>query len=113
MSEKKYMIKIECPNWKGYNYALFYAKQYGNQHGGATEAKSKPELIKEIRDIIKEWESFDSILGRMSDKVTRKNLDFQSFTDEVTIGDVFGNTSLLNFGIKVGDTKCPSIAKNV
>ena len=101
MSEKKYMIKIDPPAWKGYMYAILFSKQYGCMHGGASEAKTKEDLLQNIRNIIKDWESFDSILGRMSDKVTKQNLDFQSFTDEITIGDVFGNTSLFDFGIKI------------
>ena len=71
-----------------------FGKNYGDFSGGTIGFYTKETAIAGMRKIIMEWESFDSILGRMPDKVTRENLVFRSFTDEITIADVFGNSKL-------------------
>ena len=89
----KYEIEIKRrPHWEG--YSLFYGKRYGDFNGGATECKTKEELINKIKDIFKEWEEYDAIVSRKGDKVNINNLEFLSFTDEILIGDLFGNSRL-------------------
>jgi len=93
----KYEIIIERPSWKGYKYAIFWQKNYGDHKGGCTEVKTKHELLKLIKKIIRDWESYDYILNRFPDKVTEKNLLFKSFTKEITLAEIFGNTKLDDF----------------
>ena len=98
--DKKYEIHIEKPHWDGYKYALFYSKKYGNNSSGTTECKTKQELLDFIKEQIERWEGFDSILGRISDKVTKGNVDFVSFTDEISIAEIFGIKTLFSFGLE-------------
>jgi len=90
----KYSIHIEPPQWEGYKYALRYSKNYGNMSSGATEFKTKQELLEFVKTLFLEWESYDSIVGRHGDKVTPKNLDFKSFTTDITKQELFGNKRL-------------------
>jgi len=92
--EEKYSIRIEPPAWEGYKYALFYSKNYGDFSGGATEFKTKRELLEFVRKRFLEWESYDLILGRCGDKVTPENLGFKSFTTDITKQELFGNKKL-------------------
>lgn len=96
----KYKIHIEKPHWDGYKYALFYSKEYGDNSGGATEFKTKQKLLDFVKEQINQWEGYDSILGRISDKVTKGNIDFISFTDEINIAEIFGMETLFSFGLK-------------
>jgi len=41
---------------------------------------------REIREIVRTWRN-----------VTRKNLYFDSYTDQITVADVLGNTKLTDF----------------
>jgi len=88
--KQKYSIHIKHPAWEGFKYSLYYAKNYGDYSGGITEFKTKEELIKFVRQQFRDWEKFDSIIGRHGDKVTPSNLDFQSFTSEITKMELFG-----------------------
>jgi hypothetical protein len=92
--EGKYSIHIEPPKWEGYKYALQYSKNYGNMSGGTTEFKTKQELLDFIKTLFLEWQQFDSLLGRQGDKVTPKNLDFESFTPDITKMELFGESRL-------------------
>jgi hypothetical protein len=62
--------------------------------GGTTEFKTKQELLDFIKTLFLEWQQFDSLLERQGDKVTPKNLDFQSFTPEITKMELFGESRL-------------------
>jgi len=97
MSKKRYEIRIAPPNWAGYKYSFFYDKRYGDYSGGATEFKSKEELLTEVRRIFRRWEGMDGILHRLGDKVTPRNLLFESFTSEIVKTELFGNLSLDTF----------------
>ena len=90
----KYTIRIELPCWKGYKYSVYYQKEYGDYSGGASGFKTKEDLLLFLREVIKEWEGYDYILGRKSDKVTPKNLHFESFTDEISKMELFGFKTL-------------------
>jgi len=98
MSENKYNVEIKQPNWEGYKYAVFYSKRYGNMSGGATEFKTKEDLIGFIKKQFKRWEKYDSIVQRIGDKVTKNNLEFTSFTDDITKAELFGIKTLFSFG---------------
>jgi hypothetical protein len=93
----KYRIIIEPPAWKGYRYAIRYGKLYGDCLGGATEFKTKEELLAFIRRLFRRWEEYDCILERIPDKVTPENLYFESFTDEISKAELFGNKTLADF----------------
>lgn len=98
MVKKLFKIKIDEPCWEGYRYALFYGKQFGDQHGGATEFKTKKELIDFVKETFREWEKPDSISKGLSQtKVSRENLDFTSFTPEISGGEFFGDKSLFDY----------------
>ena len=97
MPKIKYKIEIKPPNWKGYRYAIFYNKLYGDFHGGVTEFKTKEDLLAFAKKLFRRWEAYDFILGRMPDKVTPANLHFESFTDEITKMELFGNRTLTKF----------------
>jgi hypothetical protein len=97
LAKIKYSIEIKPPAWKGYRYAIFYRKHYGDCLGGATEFKTKEELLAFIRRLFKRWEAYDSILEKMPDKVTPENLHFESFTDEISKMELFGNKTLADF----------------
>ena len=86
----KYTIKItemKYPIWleKGYTIDLNLSKEYGNCHGSFGGVKTEEEAIERVRDLIKQWEDYDGILSRISDKVTVKNTDFKSDFDDITL----------------------------
>ena len=90
----RYVISIRPPNWEGYKYGLWYDKLYGDSQGGATEVKTKQELLDHIKRIFNEWNQFDSILGRQPDKPTIENVFFESFTPDITKMELFGSKRL-------------------
>ena len=92
-----YSISIKKPNWKGYKYAVFYDKKCGNMSGGCTEFKTKEELITFCKKQMKSWQEYDSILGRIPDKLTEDNFHFESFTDDIKKAELLGNTTLSAF----------------
>ena len=98
MKRYRYSIEIREPSWddqdKGERYSLWFSKNYGNMYGGATGCSSLQSLKDTLRRIVRQWEEYDSILGRIPDKVTDRNLYFESFTDEVTISDALGIQTL-------------------
>lgn len=87
-------IEIKPPCWEGYKYSLWFNKGYGDCFGGTREYKTKEELLEAMKEVIKAWEGYDSIVQRMGDKITKKNLEFKSFTDEIGIADIFGEHQL-------------------
>lgn len=92
----RYTIEIKKPSkrklkneWcRDEKYTVWFSKNYGNSYGGVTGYETKPDVIKSLRQTIKLWEEYDSILGKMPDKVTTKNLFFESFTPEITITNI-------------------------
>ena len=89
-----YSIKIEAPQWEGYKYSFNYSKNYGNMSGGCSEAKTKEELLERLRAIVRDWNGFDYIVHREADEVTLHNTQFSSFTPEISMAEVLGNSSL-------------------
>ena len=97
-SVNKYQIEIKPPNWPGYKYCLDYRKNFGDHLGGITEFKTKEALITAVQKIFREWEeNFNIILQKESQKVSDKTLAFNSFTDEITKGELFGNKRIDSF----------------
>lgn len=92
-----YVIEVNPPVRDDCKYLLDYGKNFGNYSGGGLHVETKEGLLDAIKNIVDEWESYDSILGRMPDKVTDKNLWFWSFTDEVTKADALGNKKLTDY----------------
>lgn len=88
---------IEVKREEGEYASLYYSKNYGNHSGGAMGIKSKEELIRRVKKIKKNWESYDSIARREGDKVTKENLYFYSFTDEVKKMELLGMKRLSSF----------------
>jgi len=80
----KYAIEIKPA--KGYYAIILANKNFGEHGGGACPVKNRDEAIKEIREIVRTWRN-----------VTRKNLYFDSYTDQITVADVLGNTKLTDF----------------
>lgn len=94
----RYVIVIDPPSWGDeYKYDYSFSKNYGDYCGSGGEVKSKEALMNCIKRIIELWESYDSIVGRNGNKVTRKNLFFHSFTDNITKMEVLGNRKLTEF----------------
>ena len=89
--EKIYSIKIEKPDKRREFCVIHLNKSYGDSHGGCIGANSREEAIQRIRDWVKDWESFDSIVQRMGNKVTRKNTEFSSFDESIILTDVLNN----------------------
>ncbi len=105
MSRFLYSVKIRPPLWEGYMYSVWCDKLHGNGYGLATEVKSKAELLALVRDMFRQWEKYDDCLQRMPDKVTRQNLRFESFTPEISVAELFGNSTLDRF---LGGTPPPA-----
>ena len=101
----KYSIGIKRPSekrlrnesCKDEKFIIWYDKRYGDRHGGVSGFATLDKLKSFIKEIIKTWEEYDSILGRTPDKVTAKNLAFESFTSEISISDIFGIQTLGNW----------------
>ena len=102
MVKKLFSIHIEKPSWEGYKYTISFGKLWGNMHGGITEKKTKNELIQFVKELFREWESPDSISPAMSGtKVTRENLDFKSFTPEISGSEFFGDKTIFDFDRRI------------
>lgn len=85
MAKKKYSIEVTTKHThESEKYSIFYGKNYGDHNGGARGAKTKKELLEVLRIIIKHWNEYDGILGRKSDPVTAKNLEFKCCIKEIT-----------------------------
>lgn len=89
----KYSIDIhmmDSENWteRGYPISVHTSKEYGNCLGGAGGVKTKEDAVQRIREAIEQWETYDSIVGRMSDKVTIKNTEFTCCFDDITLQDI-------------------------
>lgn len=99
MSDRdRYMVEILPPNWEGFRYAVRFSKLFGDRFSGMTEFKSKEELIEFLRNrVFREWEKYDSILERYPAKVTKKNLIFESFTEDITKEELLGVKTLSDF----------------
>jgi hypothetical protein len=82
----KYEITVEQV---GPKYRLYAEKKYGDGLGCAVAYDSPQKVLAEIRRHFKLWQTFDSILGRMSDPVTEANTCFESNTSLVTVAMVF------------------------
>lgn len=81
-----YTIKIEKSD-NGYADFIF-GKTYGCIHGGCRSGISKEDVIQQLQKIVTEWEEFDSIANRIGDKVTKKNTEFSSFDDSITLTEI-------------------------
>lgn len=101
-NRNRYSIEIEWPSENSMSrpdsdddkYTIFYRKNFGDMYGGCQGCKDIEELRECIRHIRKRWEEYDSILGRIPDKVTQSNLHFESVTPDVSISDVLGTQTL-------------------
>ena len=92
--DKIYSIVIEKPNWEGYKYGYSFSKNYGDFHGGYSEAKTKEDLLKKLRAIVHDWNGFDYIVHREANEVTMENVEFESFTTDITLAEILGNAAL-------------------
>ena len=104
MPKKLYKVHIQPMskeakrNWgDDYRFSVSISKKYGDYQGLGTCCRSKEEVLRHFQTMKKVWEGYDSILCRLGDKVTMGNLDFSSFTKEITIGDLFGQPALFTF----------------
>jgi len=102
MPKFKYKVRIEPltpeaqKNWGSeYRFAVSFHKEYGDSLGWSRCYKTGEEVIRAFQRIKEEWEGYDCILGRQSDRVTMANLDFQSSTKGISKGDLFGQPRLL------------------
>lgn len=86
MTKPLYVIRIRPPSRKGYKYAVSYGKRFGDYEGGATEFKSRKELIQFLARKLKE------------NGIIPGCLEFRSFTKEVRRMDLFGVRTLDKFG---------------
>jgi hypothetical protein len=98
MKKYRYSIEIREPTRddieKGKLYSVWFNKSYGNMYGGTTSCSSLESLKDTLQHIVRQWEDYDSILGRIPDKVPDNNFYFKSFTDEVTKYDALGLQTL-------------------
>lgn len=83
---------------EGYNdnlYSLSMSKLYGCMHGMGVSANSIEEIKENFSSAVSQWETYDSIVGRESDKVTEKNLWFTDKCDTgLTKALLMGNEGL-------------------
>jgi len=97
----RYRIQIHppAPIWaaNGYKYGINLSKLYGDYHGRGTGARTKEEALEIIRGMLKEWQKFDHIAGRLGDKPTPKNTEFDSFTKDITLMEIFGASRIESF----------------
>ena len=85
-----HILKMRMDNWTkdGYTVDVHLSKEYGNGQGSYGGAKTLEEAVERVRDVIGQWEEYDGILSRMSDKVTLKNTYFRSDFDDITLQDI-------------------------
>jgi hypothetical protein len=83
MARKKYWVRVKPSSFPGEKYSVLFCKRYGNCCGGALGVESKEELLKLLKDVFREWEGYDSILGRNGDRVTPGNLELEILAPDV------------------------------
>ncbi len=86
MIKPRYKITVEKV---GSKIRLYVEKKYGDGLGCAVAYDSPAQVIAEIHRHFKLWQTFDSILGRLSEPVTDANTCFESNTSLVTVAMVF------------------------
>ena len=94
---KLYEVEIEPARRDGERFTISYAKLHGDRSSGCNGVKSKAELLAFLREVFRQWEEYDSILDRRPEKVTKRNLHFESFTPDVSVVELFGNTTMAAF----------------
>jgi len=105
MESIKYSIEIKrpsknalkCEKHKNDKYTVWYEKHCGDMFGGVSSFATLYEVKEFLISVIKSWEEYDSILGRIPDKITRKNLQLESFTSDINIAFILGDQTLVQW----------------
>lgn len=90
----KYEIIIEPSDQPEYKYTVHFRKNFGDHYCGILAFKTKEELLRAVKEIFERWEDYDGILQKEPVKVSEKTLYFNSFTNEITKAELFGNMRL-------------------